>query len=118
MADFQLDDISISYEVQGNGVTLVFVHEVATDHRLWLHQNSYFYQRYRMITVDLFGHGKVAWPKHQISSEQGAHGIRNLLERLGTPPVFIIGVSIGADRAPRSHSCARARAGQPMELYR
>lgn len=96
VADFQLNDTSIGYEVQGEGVPLVFLHEVATDRRLWIHQRTYFDQRYRMITVDLFGHGKVAWPKRDISIDHAAQVIRHLLERLGTPPAFVIGVSLGA----------------------
>ena len=101
LAAFQFNDIPIGYEVQGEGIPLVFLHEVATDHRLWLHQSTYFYQRYRMITVDLFGHGNFVWPKREVSIEHAARGIRYLLERLGQPSAFVIGVSIGAAVAVR-----------------
>ncbi len=96
VAVFQLNESSIDYDVQGEGVSLVFVHEVATDHRLWLHQKTYFDRRYRMITVDLFGHGKAAWPKSEVSIKHAAQVIRHLLEHINTPPAFVIGVSLGA----------------------
>ncbi len=96
LAAFQFNDIPIGYEVQGEGIPLVFLHEVATDHRLWLHQSTYFYQRYRMITVDLFGHGKFAWPKREVSIEHAAHCVQHLLEQLAAPSAFVTGVSIGA----------------------
>ncbi len=97
-----LEEIPIAYEMQGEGVPLVFIHQVATDGRLWHHQMAYFQSRYRLITVDLFGHGKVAWPRHQVSVEHAARGIERLLERLGVGPVFLIGVSLGAAVAVRS----------------
>ena len=38
----RLSDLAIAYEVEGEGIPLVFIHQVATDHRLWYHQHAYF----------------------------------------------------------------------------
>lgn len=46
----------MAYEMDGEGVPLVFIHQVATDRRLWYYQRTSFDGRYHLIAVDLFGH--------------------------------------------------------------
>jgi pimeloyl-ACP methyl ester carboxylesterase len=101
VAILQLDEIEIAYEMVGEGVSLVFIHEVATDQRIWQRQCTYFRQGYRTITVDILGHGRVAWPPQEISIELAARRVQQLMERLGTGPAFLIGVSMGAAVAMR-----------------
>ena len=101
VATQQLDEIEITYEVIGEGVSLVFIHEVATDQRIWRRQQTYFQQGYRTITVDVLGQGQLAWPPQEISIELAARHVQQLMERLGTGPAFLIGVSMGAAVAMR-----------------
>ena len=101
VATLQLDGIEIAYEMVGEGVSLVFIHEAATDQRIWQRQRTYFRQGYRTLTVDVLGHGQVAWPPQEISIEQAARRVRQLMERLGTGPAFMIGGSMGAAVAMR-----------------
>ena len=101
MATLQLDEIDIAYEMIGEGVSLVFIHEVSTDQRIWQRQLTYFRQSYRTISVDILGHGLVAWPPQEISIAQAARRVQQLMERLGTGPAFMIGVSMGAAVAMR-----------------
>jgi pimeloyl-ACP methyl ester carboxylesterase len=101
VAILHVNDLDIAYEMAGEGVSLVFIHEVATDQRIWQRQRAYFRQRYRAITVDLLGHGRVAWPPQDVSIGQGARRLQQLLERLGIGPAFIVGVSMGAAVALR-----------------
>ena len=101
VATVQIDDIEIAYETVGEGVSLVFIHEAATNQRIWQRQRTFFRQRYRAITVDILGHGGVAWPPQEITIEQAARRVEQLMERLGTGPAFVIGVSMGAAVAMR-----------------
>ena len=101
MATLQIDDIEIAYETVGEGVSLVFIHEVATNQRIWQRQRTFFRQRYRAITVDVLGHGQVAWPPQEIAIAQAARRVEQFMERLGTGPAVIIGVSMGAAVAMR-----------------
>lgn len=94
MAVLQLNGLTMSYEMEG--VPLVFLHQVATDHRLWHRQRTYFRTRYWVLTVDVLGHGPAAWPEQELSIEQAARRVQQLLEQLGTGPAFMIGVSMGA----------------------
>jgi pimeloyl-ACP methyl ester carboxylesterase len=93
--------MEIAYTMAGEGVPLIFIHQAATDRRIWQRQCVYFAQRFRVITVDVLGHGQIAWPPHEVSIEQAARGVQQLMERLHTGPAFIIGVSMGAAVAVR-----------------
>jgi 3-oxoadipate enol-lactonase len=96
MATPQLPELALSYEIAGEGTPLLFLHQAATDHRLWHRQYTYFRTRYRLITMDVLGHGAVAWPPQERSIAQAAQRVQQLLEYLGTGPAFLIGVSMGA----------------------
>ena len=101
MAVLPMNGYTMAYEIIGEGVPLVFIHQVATDHRLWQHQRRIFHRRYRLITVDIMGHGRVSWSPEAFSLERTAVHIQRLLEQLKTGPAFLIGVSMGAAIAMR-----------------
>jgi 3-oxoadipate enol-lactonase len=101
VAILHVDEIEIAYETAGEGVSLVFLHQAATDQRIWQRQLTHFHQRYRTLTIDMLGHGPVPWPPHELSIAQAARRVQQLMERLGTGPAFIIGVSMGAAVAMR-----------------
>jgi pimeloyl-ACP methyl ester carboxylesterase len=85
------------YDSEGEGVPLVFIHEVTVDRRLWHHQRNAFSRRYRLITVDVLGHGEATWPSlEEFSLERAADHVQDLLGRLNAYPAFVIGVSMGA----------------------
>jgi pimeloyl-ACP methyl ester carboxylesterase len=101
VATLYSDEMEVAYTVAGEGVTLIFIHQAATDRRIWQRQCVYFAQRFRVITVDVLGHGQIAWPPHEVSIERAARGVQQLMERLHTGPAFIIGASMGAAVAVR-----------------
>jgi pimeloyl-ACP methyl ester carboxylesterase len=101
LATLQIDDIEIAYETVGEGVSLVFIHEVATNQRIWQRQRIFFRQRHRAITVDVLGHGQVACPPQEIAIAQAARRVEQFMERLGTGPAVIVGVSMGTAVAMR-----------------
>jgi pimeloyl-ACP methyl ester carboxylesterase len=47
------------------------------------------------------GHGQAAWPPQAIAIAQAAHRVEQFMERLGTGPAVIVGVSMGAAVAMR-----------------
>jgi 3-oxoadipate enol-lactonase len=96
-----MNGYTMAYDIAGDGVPLVFIHQVATDRRLWHYQRSIFYRRYRLITVDIMGHGQVSWPSEEFSLDRTAAHVQTLLERLKAGPAFLIGVSMGAAIAMR-----------------
>jgi pimeloyl-ACP methyl ester carboxylesterase len=108
LATLRIDDSEIAYETVGEGVPLVFIHEAATNQRIWQRQRTFFRQRYQAITVDVLGHGRGVWPPQEITIEHAARRVEQLMERLGTGPAFLIGVSMGAAVAMRMASKAPA----------
>jgi pimeloyl-ACP methyl ester carboxylesterase len=96
MAMLAMNGHVMAYDLEGEGVPFLFIHQVATDRRLWQHQRKAFSQRYRLIIIDVMGHGEVAWAHQEFSLGHAADQVRILLERLETGPAFMIGVSMGA----------------------
>jgi 3-oxoadipate enol-lactonase len=92
---------AMAYDMEGEGVPLLFGHQVATDRRLWHHQRSTFYRRYRLITADVMGHGEVTWPPEEFSLERAATYVQKLLEWLKAGLAFVIGVSMESAIAMR-----------------
>lgn len=46
------------YEIQGQGnSSLIFIHGLCGDHRVWSKNVPAFTNNYRVITIDMFGHG-------------------------------------------------------------
>jgi len=101
-----MDGYTMAYDREGEGVPLVFIHQVATDRRLWPHQWRTFCRRYRLITVDTMGHGEVPRPPEECSLEHTAGYVQELLRWLQAGPAFLVGVFMGpaiAMRAAPSH---------------
>ena len=55
----KMDDYDIHYYVSGKENTdlIVFLHPAFSDHRAFSQQIDYFSKNYRVITIDLIGHG-------------------------------------------------------------
>ena len=49
------------FEDAGNGDAIVFLHGGLTDHRMWSHQTEALKDKFRVVTVDLRGHGAVSY---------------------------------------------------------
>ena len=53
------DGVRIAYDVTGEGEpTLVFVHGWCCDRSYWQPQVEYLSQQYRVVAIDLAGHGR------------------------------------------------------------
>jgi pimeloyl-ACP methyl ester carboxylesterase len=89
---------SIYYFVSGNeeGETIVFLHPAFGDHRCFDGQMDYFSQKFRVITVDMLGHGlsRVGKSKDKIASTP-VH-VAEILGREGIEKVHVAGVSLGS----------------------
>jgi pimeloyl-ACP methyl ester carboxylesterase len=58
-----VDGANVHWTSTGSGPAIIFVHGWTCDETSWDHQVPVFSQRYRVITLDLPGHGKSALPK-------------------------------------------------------
>jgi pimeloyl-ACP methyl ester carboxylesterase len=82
--------------MQGRGIPLVFIHQVATDRRLWEYQLAPLGDQYLTVGVDILGHGEQGWPLEEMSITQAAGHVQRLLEQVVPAPAFLVGVSMGA----------------------
>jgi len=90
------DGVAISYTVAGAGdVALVFIHGGWADSTVWRHQVDAFSDRYRVVAVDLAGHG--ASGRNRTSWTPGAFGadVATVVEAEGLERVVLIGSSMG-----------------------
>ncbi len=85
--------INWHYDIEGRGEHLLFLHGWGVDKRIWRQQAKFFSQYYRVMTIDLPGHGKSTWRK--ISLELIVRDLKAILETLQFQEVSIIGSSLG-----------------------
>jgi 3-oxoadipate enol-lactonase len=109
MPDFQIsskiehkvlekDGYAIHYFVSGDKrkETIVFLHPAFGDHRCFAKQIDSFSQNYRVITIDLLGHGLSQAGKAKVKIDSSAEHIGEIMKHTGTLSAHIVGVSMGS----------------------
>src|SRR6185295_15405291 len=81
------------FEADGIGDDLLFIHGWGVDRRIWRQQLKYFAKFYRVIAVDLPGHGKSEWKK--ITLEVMARDLHEVLAHLQVKQISVVGSSLG-----------------------
>jgi pimeloyl-ACP methyl ester carboxylesterase len=90
------DNTPISYEVYGSGEpTLVFVHGWSGDARYWRMQIDHFAQKYRVVVLDLAGHGHSGMTRGRYTMRAFGQDVRAVVEATGSKSVILIGHSMG-----------------------
>jgi len=88
----------ISYNVFGKGdVTLVFVHGWSCDSRYWRYQIPYFWKKYRVVIIDLAGHGNSEQNRKAYTLEAFAQDIKAVVEDVNAARVILIGHSFAGE---------------------
>lgn len=85
--------LSWSYHVQGDGEAVLFLHGFGVSSRLWVSQVEHFQSAYRVITLDLPGHGQSQW--QAVGLAEMAKDIREILDAIGVEHVNVVGSSFG-----------------------
>jgi pimeloyl-ACP methyl ester carboxylesterase len=91
----RINDIDMYYEDKGDGEPLLLIHGLGSSTRDWELQVPVFSERYRVITVDLRGHGQTDKPKEPYSIKLFADDTVQLLGELHALPAHIVGLSLG-----------------------
>lgn len=95
MQTFIYKNTQISYTESGKGSALVFLHGFLENKNMWIPYENYFSNKYRVITIDLFGHGKSQNLGYIHTMEDQADMIYVLLSDLRIRKATFIGHSMG-----------------------
>ena len=90
------DGVPIAYEVQGRGpVTLVLIHGWSCDRGYWREQIEAFRAEYRVVTLDLAGHGQSGTGRTDWSIANFAADVAAVIAAIDAREIVVIGHSMG-----------------------
>ena len=92
------NQVKIAYTDSERGdTTLLFVHGSFLTKECWQSQVDYFSPRYRVVTLDLAGHGQSGSNRNDWTIQGFAEDVQAVIKKLGLKNVVLIGHSLGAD---------------------
>jgi pimeloyl-ACP methyl ester carboxylesterase len=90
------DGVDIRYDVRGRGdPALVFVHCWACDRSFWREQLDVFAADYRVVALDLGGHGASGTDRDHWTIAGLAGDVQAVVEQLGLDRIILVGHSMG-----------------------
>jgi len=90
--------VPIVYEARGAGATaLVFVHGWSCARPYWAAQLAPFAEQYRVVAVDLAGHGESGLGRKDWTMAAFGGDVAAVVEKLGLRRVVLVGHSMGGD---------------------
>ena len=97
MPYFQLEkNLNLYYEDKGEGVPILFVHGWTSNNWMWFNQVDYFAERYRVITIDLKGHGASDKPEAEYLMKDFALELDRFVSNvIGKEKFVLVGHSMG-----------------------
>lgn len=90
-----VDDIELYYQEEGSGPPLLLVHGLGSSRRDWFEQVDHFKDRYRVLRVDLRGHGRSGRGEGPYHIAQFARDVAVFLRRVNAVPAHVVGLSMG-----------------------
>jgi sigma-B regulation protein RsbQ len=85
------------YDNMVDKTPLFFIHGSFIDKTYWESQLNYFSSKYRVIAIDLPGHGKSTHNRDSYTIREYANDIATIISALKLKEVILVGHSIGAD---------------------
>ncbi len=101
--------VYIHYESRGEGYPLVFVHGWCMSGCVWRYQKEAFASSFRVVTVDLRGHGESSGAGTSLGFDDFAADIAELFVRLDLRRASVIAWSMGVQVALQAFSGLRDR---------
>lgn len=89
------DGVSIRYDQYGDGrTTLIFVHGWCCDRHIWDRQADHLAARYRVVSLDLAGHGESGQDRKKFTISAFAQDVVAVVNHLRLDRVILIGHSM------------------------
>ncbi|MCC6140103.1 MAG: alpha/beta fold hydrolase [Nitrospira sp.] len=90
-----INGITLAYSDTGRGLPIVFLHAFPLNRTMWAAQESALSSQFRVITIDLRGHGESDAPLWHYTIDQAADDVRALLDHLSIRQALFVGLSMG-----------------------
>ena len=90
-----VNGIDLAYSDEGRGSPVVFLHAFPLNRTTWEPQVAGLADRYRVITIDLRGHGESDAPMWRYTLDQFAEDVKGLMDHLALPRATFVGLSMG-----------------------
>jgi len=95
MTTISVNHTRLYYESHGNGHPILFIHGLGSSTQDWEHQLQYFVNDYRVIMLDLRGHGQSDKPGGDYNVPLLTEDVAKLLKQVGETQVHVVGLSLG-----------------------
>lgn len=86
---------TVYYQDEGQGSTVVLLHGFLENSTIWDSVKTSLVKRYRVVSIDLLGHGKTGCIGYVHTMEQMAEAVKAVLVELKLRRISIIGHSMG-----------------------
>jgi 3-oxoadipate enol-lactonase len=91
----RVNGITLAYDDQGTGLPLVLLHAFPLNRTMWAPQAAALASRFRIVTIDLRGHGESDAPLWHYTLDQAAEDVLALLDTLAIRRAVFVGLSMG-----------------------
>ena len=91
----RINDVDLAYSDEGQGPPVIFLHAFPLNRTTWAPQVAGLSDRYRVVTIDLRGHGESDAPMWRYTLDQFAEDVNGLLEHLDIARATFVGLSMG-----------------------
>ena len=96
MPQVDVDGLTINYDVQGEGETLLLIPYTSADHACYAFQLPAYAEYFSCVAIDLPGSGESDTPPGPYSTECYADQVAAFLGAIGIEQAHVAGVSLGA----------------------
>ena len=96
MPQADVDGVTINYDVQGEGETLLLIPYTSADHACYAFQLPAYTEHFSCVAIDLPGSGESDTPPGPYSTERYADQVAAFLGAIGIEQAHVAGMSLGA----------------------
>ena len=90
-----IDGLNTFVRLEGSGDSIVFVHGLGIDHRVWEDQLLHFSHSHEVLAYDLRGHGQTDAPETGYAYSDYVNDLDSIIAEFLRPPVNLVGLSMG-----------------------
>lgn len=91
----KINGLTLAFNDQGTGLPIIFLHAFPLNRTMWAEQEKALSSQFRVVTIDLRGHGESDAPLWRYTLDQAADDVIGLLDHLSIRQAIFVGLSMG-----------------------